>query len=242
MSRIVWDEIGKRFFELGVSQGVLYPQATTGAYEKGVGWSGLTAINETPSGAEPNDLYADNIKYASLRSAETWGATIEAFFYPPEFNECNGSKKMGKGMYVHQQDRSGFGLCYRTEIGNDTATSLDDGYVLHLCYGCTAAPSERNHGTINESPDAGTMSWDVNSIPVNVGMKNPETGKQYKPCSTITVESLDFVDNPEILEKLENILYGTENTEPRLPLPKEVYEILYGIPSTPPAEDLENTL
>lgn len=217
MSKLVWDETGSRFYETGVTHGVLYQQDETGAYPKGVAWNGLTAVTESPSGAEETALYADNMKYASLRSAETLGMTIEAYQYPVEFEECDGSAAALDGVYIGQQTRRPFGFVYRTEIGNDTASDKDDGYKLHLVYGCTAAPSEAQHQTINDSPDAVTMSWEITTNPVAV--------KGYKPTASITIDSTKVKDKSK-LAALEDILFGKDDVEPRLPLPDEVISML----------------
>ena len=217
MSKLVWDETGSRFYETGVTHGVLYQQDETGAYPKGVAWNGLTAVTESPSGAEETALYADNMKYASLRSAETLGMTIEAYQYPVEFEECDGSAAALDGVYIGQQTRRPFGFVYRTEIGNDTASEKDDGYKLHLVYGCTAAPSEAQHQTINDSPDAVTMSWEITTNPVAV--------KGYKPTASITIDSTKVKDKSK-LAALEDILFGKDDVEPRLPLPDEVISTL----------------
>lgn len=216
--RIIFDKVGERFYEYGVDHGVLYLQGTTGDYDKGVAWNGLTAVNESPSGAEPNDLYADNILYASIRSAEKWGGSIEAYHYPEEFNACNGLKPISDGVYAGQQKRDGFGLTWRTMIGNDTASEEDDGYVIHIVYGLTASPSESSNSTINDSPDAQSMTWDVSSIPIAVD------GYDLKPLSSIRIESLKA--GKEKMKALEDILYGTEDTEPRLPLPEEIFRLM----------------
>ena len=217
MSKLVWDETGSRFYETGVTHGVLYQQDETGAYPKGVAWNGLTAVTESPSGAEETALYADNMKYASLRSAETLGMTIEAYQYPVEFEECDGSAAALDGVYIGQQTRRPFGFVYRTEIGNDTASEKDGGYKLHLVYGCTAAPSEAQHQTINDSPDAVTMSWEITTNPVAV--------KGYKPTASITIDSTKVKDKSK-LAALEDILFGKDDVEPRLPLPDEVISTL----------------
>lgn len=217
MSKLVWDETGSRFYETGVNHGVLYPQDESGAYPKGVAWNGLTAVTESPSGAEETALYADNMKYASMRSAETLGMTIEAYQYPVEFEECDGSAAALDGVYIGQQTRHAFGFVYRTEIGNDTASEKDDGYKLHLVYGCTASPSEAQHQTINDSPDAVSMSWEVTTNPVAVN--------GYKPTASITIDSTKIKDKTK-LKALEDILFGAENVEPRLPLPDEVISTL----------------
>lgn len=215
MAALVWDKTAERFYETGVDHGVLYVQKADGTYNNGVVWNGLTAVTEKPDGAEPNDLYADNIKYASLRSAETFGATIEAYMYPEEFAQCDGSYAVATGVYIGQQSRKPFGFCYRTLIGNDTATDEDDGYTLHIIYNATASPSEKNHETVNDSPDAVTMSWDLDTTPV------PVTGR--KPTATITINSTKC--DAAKLKTLEDMLYGTANAEPTLPSPDEVIDI-----------------
>ena len=216
MSRITWDTVGERYYETGVKMGVLYPIQTGGLYNKGVAWNGLTAVTENPSGAEATALYADDIKYLNLMSNEEFGATIEAYTYPEEFAECDGSAALAEGVMIGQQKRKIFGLCYRTAIGNDVDGS-DYGYKLHLVYGCLASPSEKAYATINDSPEAITFSWEVSTTPVSV------TG--FKPTSQITIDSTK-VDKLK-LTALEDILYGKDGdegaaTEPRLPLPDEV--------------------
>lgn len=216
MSRITWDTVGERYYETGVKMGVLYPIQTGGLYNKGVAWNGLTAVTESPSGAEATALYADDTKYLNLLSNEEFGATIEAYTYPEEFAECDGSAALAKGVMIGQQKRKTFGLCYRTAIGNDVDGS-DYGYKLHLVYGCLASPSEKAYATINDSPEAITFSWEVSTTPVSV------TG--FKPTSQITIDSTK-VDAVK-LASLEDILYGKDGeedtaTEPRLPLPDEV--------------------
>ena len=216
MSRITWDTVGERYYETGVKMGVLYPIQTGGLYNKGVAWNGLTAVTESPSGAEATALYADDIKYLNLMSNEEFGATIEAYTYPEEFAECDGSAALSKGVMIGQQKRKIFGLCYRTAIGNDVDGS-DYGYKLHLVYGCLASPSEKAYATINDSPEAITFSWEVSTTPVSV------TG--FKPTSQITIDSTKV--DPLKLTSLEDILYGKDGeaetaTEPRLPLPDEV--------------------
>lgn len=216
--RVVFDKTGERYYETGNDRCVFYKQDVSGAYPKGVPWNGLISVTEKPGGAESNDLYADNIKYASLRSAETFDATIEAYTYPDEFAACDGSVEAAPGVYVGQQNREPFGLCYRTLIGNDTATSNDDGYKLHLIYNATASPSEKGYQTVNDSPEAITFSWEIETTPVNV------TGR--KPTAVLTINSTKA--DAGKLKQLEDILYGTdgegdgEGTEPRLPLPDEV--------------------
>lgn len=213
--RLEWDKTGERIYETGVDRCCLYPIQTGGTYNKGVAWNGVTAINESPSGAEATPLYADNIKYLNLRSAEEFGATVEAYTYPDEFAECDGSATIAKGVSIGQQTRKMFGLAYRTLLGNDVDKN-DHGYKLHLVYGCEAAPSEKSYNTINDSPDAITFSWELTTTPVNV------TG--YKPTSQVTIDSTE-VDSAK-LKALEDILYGGENAEPRLPLPDEIVELI----------------
>lgn len=218
MTALEWDATGTRYYEMGTDRGVLYLQDDENAYSKGVAWNGLTSVSESPSGAEPTDLWADNIKYASLRSTETFGATIEAYTYPDEFAECDGSYQPVKGLSIGQQKRKPFGFSYRTEVHNDTASELDDGYKIHLVYGATASPSEKAYQTINDSPDAITFSWEINTTPINV--------KGGKPTSLITINTIHFTE--EQIKALEDILYGTEDTEPRLPLPDEIVQIMGG--------------
>lgn len=217
MGKIVWDKTSERLFETGVSQGVLYPQVS-GAYPKGVPWNGITAVTESPSGAEATPLYADNIKYLNLMSTEDFGATIEAYTYPEEFAACDGSAEIADGVMIGQQKRQAFGLCYRTNIGNDVDGN-EHGYKLHIIYGALAAPSEKAYATINDSPEAITMSWEVSTTPVNV------TGG--KPTASITIDSTK-ADGTK-LAALEKILYGSDEepvTEPRLPLPDEIAELM----------------
>ena len=214
MSKIVWDNVGERFYETGVKQGVLYVQDNSGAYPKGVAWNGLTAITESPSGAEATPLYADDIKYLNLMSAEEFGATIEAYTYPTEFMECDGSAELAEGVFVGQQARKSFGLCYRTTVGNDIVNN-DFGYKLHIIYGCLASPSEKAYATINDSPEAITFSWEVKTTPVNV------TG--LRPTASLVIDSTK-VDKTK-LEALEAILYGSAESEASLPLPDAIAEI-----------------
>ena len=215
MSKIVWDAVGEHIFETGVRNGVLYLKDETGAYNTGVAWNGLTSVSESPEGAEPTDLYADDVKYLTLMSAENFKATIEAYTYPVEFEECDGSATIANGVVIGQQARKPFGLCYRTSIGNDTDGN-EHGYKLHIVYGCLASPSEKQYSTINDSPEAITFSWEVNTTPVNV------TGK--KPTSTLIIDSTK-VDKSK-LTALEAILYGSEEKEPRLPLPDEIATLM----------------
>lgn len=215
MSKIVWDAIGEHTFETGVRNGVLYLKDETGAYNTGVAWNGLTSVSESPEGAEATDLYADDIKYLTLMSAENFKATIEAYTYPVEFEECDGSATIANGVVIGQQSRKPFGLCYRTAIGNDTDGN-EHGYKLHIVYGCQASPSEKQYSTINDSPEAITFSWEVNTTPVNV------TGK--KPTATLIIDSTK-ADKAK-LTALEAILYGSESAEPRLPLPDEIATLM----------------
>ena len=215
MSKLTWDNIGERLFETGVKQGVLYPIQSDGKYTKGVAWNGLTAVTESPSGAEATPLYADDIKYLNLLSNEEFGATIEAYTYPDEFAECDGSAELATGVMIGQQKRKVFGLCYRTTIGNDVDGN-DHGYKLHLIYGCLAAPSEKAYSTINDSPEAITFSWEVTTTPVNV--------EGFKPTAQITIDSTKA--DPTKLAALEAVLYGAEAAEPKLPLPDEVATLM----------------
>lgn len=215
MSKIVWDAIGEHTFETGVRNGVLYLKDVDGAYNTGVAWNGLTSVSESPEGAEATDLYADDIKYLTLMSAENFKATIEAYTYPVEFEECDGSASIAKGVVIGQQPRKPFGLCYRTAIGNDTDGN-EHGYKLHIVYGCQASPSEKQYSTINDSPEAITFSWEVNTTPVNVNGK--------KPTATLIIDSTK-TDKAK-LTALEAILYGSESTEPRLPLPDEIATLM----------------
>lgn len=215
MSKIVWDAIGEHTFETGVRNGVLYLQGAEGTYNKGVAWNGLTSVSESPEGAEPTDLYADDVKYLTLMSAENFKATIEAYTYPVEFEECDGSATIAKGVVIGQQPRKPFGLCYRTAIGNDTDGN-EHGYKLHIVYGCQASPSEKQYSTINDSPEAITFSWEVNTTPVNVNGK--------KPTATLIIDSTK-ADKAK-LTALEAILYGSEQAEPRLPMPDEIAALM----------------
>lgn len=215
MTRLEWDKTGERFYETGTRNGVLYVQEQSGKYKTGVAWNGLTAVTETPSGAEPTDIYADDIKYASIRSAETFGATIEAYTYPEEFEECDGSASLVDGVTIGQQPRSAFGFSYKTQIGNDTG---QEAYKLHLVYGATASPSEKAYATINDSPDAITFSWEVETTPVNVA--------GYKPTSILIIDSRKA--DAEKLEELEKILYGDDEGEPTLLLPDDVKKVFDG--------------
>ena len=210
MAKIEWDKTGERLYETGVKNGVLYVQEG-GVYKNGVAWNGLTAVTESPSGAEATPLYADDIKYLNLLSTEEFGATIEAYTYPDEFAACDGSAALVDGVMIGQQARKTFGLCYRTTIGNDTEGN-DHGYKLHIIYGALAAPSEKAYATINDSPEAITFSWEVTTTPVNV------TGA--KPTASITIDSTKA--DPTKLAALEKKLYGDTDTEATLPLPDEI--------------------
>jgi hypothetical protein len=218
MAKLVWDKTGEHLYETGVDHGVLYFPDQTGAYKNGVAWNGLISVSESPSGAEATGQYADNIKYLNLISAEEFGATIEAYTYPEEFEACNGNKELvdASGVYVGQQSRSVFGFCYRTMIGNDT-DGQDHGYKLHLVYGCQVSPSEKAYQTINDSPEALTFSWELSTTPVNV------TGK--KPTALLVIDSTK-IDSTK-LAKIEAKLYGDEtSTGAVLPTPDEIAEIL----------------
>lgn len=215
MAILKWDQTGDRLYETGVSKGVLYVMDASGAYPQGVAWNGLTAVTESPSGAEPTPLYADDIKYLNLISNEEFGGTIEAYTYPDEFKACNGEATLATGIVVGQQSRKTFGFCYRTVLGNDVETN-NYGYKLHLIYGAIAAPSERAYATINDSPEAITLSWEFSTTPVEVpGMK---------PTSIITIDSTKC--DAEKLAALEEALYGTSDKEAYLPLPSEIITIM----------------
>lgn len=221
--KLIWDNTGERLYETGVKQGVLYLQGTGGVYEKGVAWNGLTAVTESPSGAEQTPLYADDIKYLNLVSTEEFGATIEAYTYPEEFAECDGSASIATGVIIGQQNRKTFGLAYKTTVGNDVDGN-NYGYKLHLVYGATASPSEKGYSTINDSPEAITFSWEISTTPVNVA--------GFKPTATVTIDSTK-VDADKLIA-LEDILFGknptsdggSDDTEPRLPLPDEIAELM----------------
>lgn len=215
MSKIVWDQTGERLYETGVKQGVLYVQDSGGTYPKGVAWNGLTAVTESPSGAEATPLYADDIKYLNLISTEELGGTIEAYTYPDEFAECDGSASIATGVYIGQQPRKTFGMCYTTTVGNDVDSNAH-GYKLHLIYGALASPSEKAYSTINDSPEAITFSWEFSTTPVNV------TG--FKPTANIVIDSTKVAS--EKMTALEKILYGDTDVEPRLPLPDEVAQVI----------------
>ena len=209
MPKLVWDQVGDRYYETGVNKGVLYPQVE-GAYPKGVAWNGLTAVTESPSGAEATPLYADNIKYLNLMSVEEFGATVEAYTYPDEFAACNGEAALVKGVSVGQQKRTPFGMSYQTKVGNDVDNDL--GYKIHLIYGALAAPSEKAYATVNESPEAVTFSWELTTTPVEVA--------GFRPTASVVIDSTKVA--PEKLAALEAVLYGSDDVEARLPLPDEV--------------------
>lgn len=223
MSKLVWDKTGERIYETGVKNGVLYIKGPDGTYSNGVAWNGLTAVTESPSGAEPTPLYADDIKYLNLMSTEEFSATVEAYTYPDEFAECDGSASLTNGVTIGQQTRKQFGMCYKTTVGNDVSGN-EYGYKLHMIYGCLAAPSEKAYATINDSPEAITFSWEVSTTPVNVN--------NNKPTSTLTIDSTK-VDKSK-LAALEEILYGKDPTtdggsdgvDPRLPLPDEIATLM----------------
>jgi hypothetical protein len=236
MSKLVWDQTGERFYETGVNQGVLYIRGEDGTYSDGVAWNGLISVTESPSGAEPTPIYADNIKYLNLLSAEEFGATIEAYTYPDEFAQCDGSAEIAPGVMIGQQNRKVFGLSYKTTLGNDVDGN-DHGYKLHIIYGALAAPSEKGYSTINDSPEAITFSWEITTTPVSV------TG--FKPTASIVIDStkVDATD----LEALEEIFYGTIDNDPYLPLPDEISSLFGGtvpdaiaLSTIVPADDANN--
>lgn len=215
MAKIVWDKTGERLYEAGVSNGVLYVRNAQGAYPTGVAWNGLISVSESPSGAEPTALYADNIKYLSLMSTEEFGATIEAYTYPKEFAECDGTAELGEGVRIGQQERKHFGLAYKTVIGNDTEGNAH-GYKLHLIYGAQASPSEKSYSTINDSPEAITFSWELTTSPLEV--------PGFKPTAYLVIDSTEV--DEDILEEIENLLFGTADKEPNLPTPTEIMALL----------------
>lgn len=215
MSKLVWDQTGEKVYETGVEKGVVYPQDDSGKYGDGAAWNGLTAVNESPEGAEPSPLYANNRKYLNLMSAEEFNGTIEAYTFPDEFAECDGCVEVAPGVYITQQKRKAFGFSYRTGLGNDVK-GTKYGYKLHLVYGALASPSEKENNTINEDPEASTLSWEFSTTPVDV--------KDYEPTAHMVIDSTKV--DAEKLKALEDILYGTEENEPRLPLPDEVVTIV----------------
>ena len=215
MARLVWDNAGERFFETGVKNGVLYVQDDDGSYMNGVVWNGLTAITESPSGAEETPLYADDIKYVVFYSNEEFGATIEAYTYPEEFEQCDGSAELGQGVKVGQQARRSFALVYKTSMGNDIQ-GQDYGYKIHIIYGAKAAPSEKAYATVNDSPEAITFSWELSTVPVNVN--------GLKPTSTVVIDSTKC--NAEVLAVIEDKLFGSDEEEAQLLLPDEIKALL----------------
>ena len=219
MSKLVWDQDGERLYETGIEQGVLYPKSDEGTYPKGYAWNGLTGVSENPSGAEETALYADNIKYLSLTSAEEFGATITAYTYPEEFEKCDGSADIAPGVTVGQQDRIPFGLVYKTKLGNDTKGN-SYGYKLNIIYGAKAKPSTKDYKTINDSPEAIEMSWEISTTPIKV--------PGFKVTAHLTIDSTKA--NPAKLAKLEDILFGSETSDARLPFPSEIIEIMKGEP------------
>ena len=227
MSKLVWDQTGEREYETGVKNGGLYPQGEGGTYPKGVAWNGLISVTESPSGAEATALYADDIKYLNLMSNEEFGATIEAYMSPEEFDQCDGTASLATGVSIGQQKRKTFGMAYKTTIGNDVDGN-DYGYKIHLIYGALAAPSEKAYSTINDSPEAMTLSWEVSTTPVTVN--------GFKPTATVVIDSTK-VDKKK-LTALEDILFGTESKEARLPLPDEIVSIV-GTTSEPGGADAQ---
>jgi hypothetical protein len=225
MVELNWDQTGERLFETGVDHGALYIRDDQGDYSEGHAWNGLTTVTESPSGAESNPQYADNIKYLNLVSAEEFGATIEAFTYPDAFGQCDGSAAPSDGVHVGQQSRRSFGFSYRTRIGNDVEGD-DLGYKLHLVYGALAAPSEKAYATVNDSPEATAFSWEITTSPVAVPGVNPLNNKPYRPTAQLTIDSTKV--DADGLAALEELLYGTEGTDPRLPLPGEVIALFEG--------------
>lgn len=215
MPKLIWDQVGTRYYETGVDHGVLYLPNDSGKYVKGVAWNGLTVVNQQPEGGEDNPQYADNIEYLNLMSAEKFKATIEAFTYPIEFEECDGSRRIAKGITVGQQNRKPFGFSYRTIVGNDIQGN-DLGYKIHLIYGAKAAPTEKSYSTVNDSPEAITFSWSVSASPVSV--------PNFKPTAALTIDSRTL--SKEGLKVLEDALYGSEAKEPNLPLPEDIIKML----------------
>ena len=215
MAKLVWNEAGKRLYETGVDRGVLYVSDGNGRYQKGVVWNGLVSVNESPSGAEATPLYAGNVKYVELMSNEEFGASIEAYTYPEEFEQCDGSAELADGITIGQQPRKSFGLCYRTKIGNDTAGD-EHGYKIHLIYGAKAAPTEKSYTTINDSPEAITFSWEITTTPIEVA--------GHKPTATLTIDSTKVT--PTALTAIETKLYGDTSGEPTLPTPAEILALI----------------
>lgn len=233
MAKLTWDDPGKHYYETGISQGVLYVyDEDDKEYTKDVtAWNGLTAVTEAPSGAEETALYADDIKYLSLRSAEDFGLTLEAYTYPDAWGQCDGSASLATGVVVGQQSRVMFGLAYKTIVGNDVSGN-NKGYKLHLIYGATASPSERAYQTVNDSPEAITFSWEITTTPANVVPTDTSVNLKLKPVSIITIDSITA--DPDFLAELEGKLFGTTDEDPYLPLPGEVYDIFNQTKPTPP--------
>lgn len=227
MARLVWDEVGEHLYETGTRRGVLYPKTTTGTYGTGVAWNGLTGVSENPSGAEETALYADDQKYLSLFSAEEFGFAVKAYTYPDEWAICDGSAEVADGVMVAQQVRRGFGLCYRTVLGNDQQGE-NYGYKLHIIYNATASPSSREYATINDSPDAIEFSWDCKTTPINFD-------ENKKPTALVVIDSTKA--DPTNLAVLEAILYGSETTQPRLPSVTEIIQTMGGSEETTGEEE-----
>lgn len=215
MAKLIFNNVGERFFETGVKNGVLYVMGEDGTYEKGVVWNGLTGVTESPSGAETTPLYADDVKYVVIYAAEEFGATIEAYTYPEEFEQCDGSAAIAEGITVGQQTRKTFAFCYKTSLGNDTQ-GQDLGYKIHIIYGCKAAPSEKSYATINDSPEAVTFSWEISTVPVPV--------EGHNPTATMVIDSTRV--KAEKLRLIEEVLYGNEVEDARLPLPNELLTLI----------------
>ena len=215
MAKLVFNNVGERLFETGVKNGVLYVMGEDGTYENGVVWNGLTAVTESPSGAETTPLYADDVKYVVIYAAEEFGATVEAYTYPEEFEQCDGSASIFEGITIGQQTRKSFGMCYKTSVGNDVQ-GQDFGYKIHIIYGAKAAPSEKSYSTINDSPEAVTFSWELSTVPVPV--------EGFNPTATMVIDSTRVP--AEKMTLIENKLYGTESEEATLPLPNEILALL----------------
>ena len=215
MAKLVFNNVGERLFETGVKNGVLYVMGEDGAYENGVVWNGLTAVTESPSGAETTPLYADDVKYVVIYAAEEFGATVEAYTYPEEFEQCDGSASISEGITIGQQTRKSFGMCYKTSVGNDVQ-GQDFGYKIHIIYGAKAAPSEKSYSTINDSPEAVTFSWELSTVPVPV--------EGFNPTATMVIDSTRVPS--EKMKLIEDKLYGTESEEATLPLPNELLALL----------------
>lgn len=215
MAKLIFNNVGERLFETGVKNGVLYVMGDDGTYENGVVWNGLTAVTESPSGAETTPLYADDVKYVVIYAAEEFGATVEAYTYPEEFEECDGSASIFEGITIGQQTRKSFGMCYKTSVGNDVQ-GQDFGYKIHIIYGAKAAPSEKSYSTINDSPEAVTFSWELSTVPVPV--------EGFNPTATMVIDSTRVP--AEKMTLIEDKLYGTEDTEATLPLPGELLALL----------------